>query len=88
MIALAVFSAFFTFLATRRPRNPQPATYGHIQTLANLIDNWPPNMRMWWGHKSGDSKLQDEHANRDHDGDDNIVCHAGEFDSLCRHQSV
>ncbi|KAG0698872.1 hypothetical protein DFH29DRAFT_1017075 [Suillus ampliporus] len=27
----------------------QPAAYGHLQTLANLVDEWSPVM--WWGHK-------------------------------------
>ncbi|KAG1753177.1 hypothetical protein EDB19DRAFT_1844765 [Suillus lakei] len=48
-IALFIFACFFTFVALRRPRGPQPATYGHVQTLANLVDEWSPVM--WWGHK-------------------------------------
>ncbi|KAG2071872.1 hypothetical protein BDR04DRAFT_1117330 [Suillus decipiens] len=48
-IALFIFSYFFTFVALRRPRGPQPAAYGHVQTLANLVDEWSPVM--WWGHK-------------------------------------
>ncbi|KAG1812543.1 uncharacterized protein BJ212DRAFT_1301519 [Suillus subaureus] len=48
-IALAIFACFFTVVALRRPRGPQPATYGHLQTLANLVDEWSPIM--WWGHK-------------------------------------
>jgi hypothetical protein len=48
-ITLFVFACFFTFVALRRPRGPQPAAYGHLQTLANLIDEWSPEM--WWGHK-------------------------------------
>ncbi|KAG1873098.1 hypothetical protein F4604DRAFT_1904081 [Suillus subluteus] len=48
-IALFIFACFFTFVALRRPRGPQPAAYGHVQTLANLIDEWSPVM--WWGHK-------------------------------------
>ncbi|KAG2363855.1 hypothetical protein BDR07DRAFT_1230612, partial [Suillus spraguei] len=48
-IALFIFACFFTFVALRRPRGPQPATYGHLQTLANLVDEWSPEM--WWGHK-------------------------------------
>ncbi|KAG2132059.1 hypothetical protein DEU56DRAFT_953094, partial [Suillus clintonianus] len=48
-IALAVFACFFTFVALRRPRGHQPAAYGHLQTLANLVDEWSPVM--WWGHK-------------------------------------
>ncbi|KAG2028842.1 hypothetical protein BDR03DRAFT_988145 [Suillus americanus] len=48
-IALFIYACFFTFVALRRPRGPQPAAYGHIQTLANLVDEWSPVM--WWGHK-------------------------------------
>ncbi|KAG1801194.1 uncharacterized protein BJ212DRAFT_1487730 [Suillus subaureus] len=48
-IALFIFVCFFTFVALRRPRGPQPAAYGHLQTLANLVDEWSPVM--WWGHK-------------------------------------
>ncbi|KAG2153689.1 uncharacterized protein EDB93DRAFT_209325 [Suillus bovinus] len=48
-IALFIFACFFTFLALRRPHGPQPAAYGHVQTLANLVDEWSPVM--WWGHK-------------------------------------
>ncbi|KAG1773771.1 hypothetical protein EDD22DRAFT_965064 [Suillus occidentalis] len=48
-IALFIFACFLTFVALRRPRGPQPAAYGHVQTLANLVDEWSP--MMWWGHK-------------------------------------
>ncbi|KAG1719669.1 hypothetical protein EDB19DRAFT_1918659 [Suillus lakei] len=48
-IALFIFSCFFTLIALRRPCGPQPATYGHVQTLTNLVDEWSPVM--WWGHK-------------------------------------
>jgi hypothetical protein len=48
-VALFVLACFFTFVALLRPRGHQPATYGHLQTLANLVDEWSPVM--WWGHK-------------------------------------
>ncbi|KAG2148040.1 hypothetical protein DEU56DRAFT_753293 [Suillus clintonianus] len=48
-IALVIFACLFTLVALRRPRGPQPATYGHLQTLANLVDEW--STVMWWGHK-------------------------------------
>ncbi|KAG2028496.1 hypothetical protein BDR03DRAFT_976511 [Suillus americanus] len=48
-IALFIFASFFTFVALGRPRGAQPAAYGHLQTLANLVDEWSPVM--WWGHK-------------------------------------
>ncbi|KAG2033647.1 hypothetical protein BDR03DRAFT_1014162 [Suillus americanus] len=35
-MALFLFACFFTFVALRRPRGPQPAAYGHLQTLANF----------------------------------------------------
>ncbi|KAH8117779.1 hypothetical protein DFH11DRAFT_1807898 [Phellopilus nigrolimitatus] len=31
------------------PRNKQPSTYGHLQTLVDLIDEW--DEKMFWGHK-------------------------------------
>ncbi|KAG1902887.1 uncharacterized protein F5891DRAFT_1171854 [Suillus fuscotomentosus] len=48
-IALFILASFFTFVVLRRPCGPQPAAYGHLQTLANLVDEWAPVM--WWGHK-------------------------------------
>ncbi|KAG2148039.1 hypothetical protein DEU56DRAFT_909387 [Suillus clintonianus] len=48
-IALIIFACLFTLVALRRLRGPQPATYGHLQTLTNLVDEWSPVM--WWGHK-------------------------------------
>ncbi|KAH7931385.1 hypothetical protein BV22DRAFT_1027624 [Leucogyrophana mollusca] len=49
-IAMFVFAVGMTLVANHKPRGPQPAAYGHIQTLANLIDEWAPIM--WWGHKA------------------------------------
>ncbi|KAG1726002.1 uncharacterized protein EDB91DRAFT_1061907 [Suillus paluster] len=60
-IALFIFACIFTFSALRRPRGPQPAAYGHLQTLANLVDEWSPVM--WWGHK--EDGLLYCHAGRD-----------------------
>jgi hypothetical protein len=48
-LALFIFACFFTLVALYRPRSPQPVVYGHLQTLANLVDEWSPVM--WWGHK-------------------------------------
>ncbi|KAG1865865.1 hypothetical protein DFJ58DRAFT_863512 [Suillus subalutaceus] len=48
-IVLFVFACFFTLVALRQRRGPQPAAYGHLQTLSNLVDEWTPVM--WWGHK-------------------------------------
>ncbi|KAI5982287.1 hypothetical protein EDC04DRAFT_3150915 [Pisolithus marmoratus] len=48
--ALFLLAFIFTIVAIVRRSGPQPAAYGHIQTLANLIDEWSPVM--WWGHKT------------------------------------
>jgi len=52
-IGLALFITYLTF---RRPQGPQPATWGHIQTLADLIDDWSydKNECLWWGDKGVD----------------------------------
>ncbi|KIJ19856.1 hypothetical protein PAXINDRAFT_96176 [Paxillus involutus ATCC 200175] len=47
--ALFIFCMTFSIVALWRPQGPQPAAYGHVQTLANLIDEWSPTM--WWGDK-------------------------------------
>jgi hypothetical protein len=52
---LALFLAIFaTYLALKRSRGCQPATLGHLQTLADLIDDWKTdkNGRIWWGDKT------------------------------------
>lgn len=49
---LVPLANLITLIARYRPRGPQPATYGHIQTLADLVDEWSPTR--YWGHKSGD----------------------------------
>lgn len=48
--AFALMVAIFaTYVSLRRPTGPLPATFGHLQTMADLIDDW--NDRMFWGHK-------------------------------------
>ncbi|KZP23083.1 hypothetical protein FIBSPDRAFT_859029 [Athelia psychrophila] len=72
--ALVVFATITTFIAIYKPRGPLPAAYGHFRTLADLIDEWPPEKSksdespsvLYWGHKSGPDK----------DG----VCYAGTSD--------
>jgi hypothetical protein len=51
------FAVYITYLAIRRPFGPQPATWGHIQTLADLIDDWTlgEDGRLWWGDKGAQS---------------------------------
>ena len=37
--------------ACRSPRGPQPSTYGHLQTLTELVDEWWSGERLYWGDK-------------------------------------
>ncbi|KAH7079832.1 hypothetical protein BKA63DRAFT_229238 [Paraphoma chrysanthemicola] len=42
------------FLVNTRQHGPQPAAYGHLQTLADLIDDWGAGSKgqLFWGVKS------------------------------------
>jgi hypothetical protein len=53
VITGTVFATFTTALALWRPTGPQPVTWGHLQTLANLIDDWTVDKdgNFWWGDK-------------------------------------
>ncbi|KUJ22307.1 uncharacterized protein LY89DRAFT_714133 [Mollisia scopiformis] len=52
-VGALLLAIFTTALAFRRPKGPQPAAYGHFQTLADLIDDWMVDEkgRFWWGDK-------------------------------------
>ncbi|KAI4283107.1 MAG: hypothetical protein L6R38_002410 [Xanthoria sp. 2 TBL-2021] len=66
----SVVACFGTFLAWTQPSGPQPAAFGHIETLANLIDEWyDDSEKIWWGDKTVESKSGD--------GTRQIVRHAG-----------
>lgn len=54
-IALAIFA---TCIANHKPEGPQPATYGHLQTIVNLVDRWPPEgKRLYWGHSGRENGM-------------------------------
>ncbi|KAK1761200.1 hypothetical protein QBC47DRAFT_369358 [Echria macrotheca] len=48
--ALLTF-AFALYLSLRRPRGFLPASYGHLQTMADIIDEWADSGCMFWGEK-------------------------------------
>ncbi|CAD6944848.1 unnamed protein product [Tilletia controversa] len=54
-IGSALLSVFLTVLSIYGRKGPQPSTFGHLQTLVDLIDEWPEkgNQQMYWGHKTG-----------------------------------
>ena len=48
----ALLAIFTTTCAFWRPKGPQPAAFGHLQTLADLVDTWPKvGERIYWGQK-------------------------------------
>lgn len=47
-----IVAAFTTMLAFWPLRGAQPAAWGHLQTLTDLVDNWgEPGATLWWGDK-------------------------------------
>ncbi|KAK6434404.1 hypothetical protein LTR95_009408 [Oleoguttula sp. CCFEE 5521] len=43
------FASFMTYLSLAKPLGTQPATFGHVQTILDLVDEWHPTI--YWGHK-------------------------------------
>ncbi|KAF2096751.1 hypothetical protein NA57DRAFT_78346 [Rhizodiscina lignyota] len=48
-ILWVLFLLFMLQVSYTKPKGPLPASYGHLQTMANIIDEWAP--RMYWGDK-------------------------------------
>ncbi|KAI5119840.1 hypothetical protein M0805_008406 [Coniferiporia weirii] len=46
----SVGMTLLTYVGHHKPHSYQPSTYGHFQTLTNLIDEW--HETMYWGHKT------------------------------------
>ncbi|KAI9715228.1 MAG: hypothetical protein M1828_000926 [Chrysothrix sp. TS-e1954] len=66
-----VLALFGTFLGRKRITDPLPVAFGHLQTLANLIDVWPVHdgqQTLFWGDKG--AVVEGEWANKE-------VRHAG-----------
>lgn len=40
-VGLFLLSIFASYLTLYRPSSPQPAAFGHLQTLIGLVDLWP-----------------------------------------------
>lgn len=48
-LVLTILALFATYLAFKKLKGPQPATFGHLQTLIDLIDVY--GHPLYWGHK-------------------------------------
>jgi hypothetical protein len=46
-----VTAIFGLSLSLQRPRGYLPASYGHIQTIADIVDDWADSGCMFWGEK-------------------------------------
>lgn len=57
-------AGFISFIAFRRPSGYLPATYVHIQTIIDIVDEWLESGPMFWGHKGGPRRGE-------------LVCYAG-----------
>lgn len=60
-LSFLLLALFGTGLARARPKGPQPVTYGHVQTIINLVDERQDfdsgkNGRLYWGHKFEDRR--------------------------------
>ncbi|KAK4189878.1 hypothetical protein QBC35DRAFT_492005 [Podospora australis] len=52
-----IAAIFGLFLSLRKPKGPLPATYGHIQTIADIVDEWAISGCMFWGVKPNEPDL-------------------------------
>ena len=51
-IVILILATFSSSLILWRHKGPQPVTFGHLQTLADLIDEWPEkDDSLFWGDK-------------------------------------
>lgn len=51
-VGMAGISDFVTYVAFRKPKGPQPAAYGRLRTLVDLVDEWSVTTVMYWGDKT------------------------------------
>ena len=48
---ITVLTVVSWYEACRSPRGAQPSTYGHLQTLSELVAEWGDGKRLYWGDK-------------------------------------
>jgi hypothetical protein len=80
----ALLAIFTTICACWTPKGPQPATFGHLQTLSDLVDMWPiVGERIFWGQKDPATlwgEIKPSEALAEDDAmlrDDDCIWHAG-----------
>jgi hypothetical protein len=60
-LSFLLLAIFGTVVARKKPKGPQPVTYGHVQTMIDLVDDWSvfdsiSDGRLYWGHKFEDAR--------------------------------
>jgi hypothetical protein len=55
-----VLATFTTFLGFQRPSGEQPATFGHVQNLVDLVNEW--HLLLFWGDKGVSGEGEFRHA--------------------------
>jgi hypothetical protein len=56
---LTITAIYTTILAFWPVRSSQPAAWGHLQTLADLVDDWETkDGRIWWGDKGSNGLIR------------------------------
>jgi hypothetical protein len=50
-ILWAFLIGFAVLVGLHRPKGALPASYGHLRTVMDIVDEWSP--KMYWGDKGG-----------------------------------
>ena len=72
-----LFLAFVVQISYTKPRGSLPASYGHLQTMADIIDEWAP--KMYWGDKG---ELEESEGGVRHAGTKGMPLPRIEMDAL------
>lgn len=84
LAGVGVVAAFGSFLAWTQRSGSQPATFGHLQTLVNLMDEWfEEEENVWWGDKGvAKNTAVGGHGIVRHAGTSNVCLQGVKMDAL------
>ncbi|KAF6220417.1 hypothetical protein HO133_002849 [Letharia lupina] len=84
LAGVGVVAAFGSFLAWSQRSGSQPATFGHLQTLVNLMDDWfEEGENVWWGDKGvAKNTTVGGHGMVRHAGTSNVCLQGVKMDAL------
>ena len=63
-VVVAVLLGFVLLLVYSKPKGRQPAVYGHLQTMVDLVDDWgtEKNEKLFWNTKKGKVGVKTENS--------------------------